>query len=516
MKRILPVLFALLTVFAVGAQEFTIVNGAEPASLDPHYVESVPDHRIYQALFEGLTITDPKTNRAIGGLAEKWSFSKDNKTVTFNLRKNAVWSDGVKITADTVVKSWLRKMDPKNAFQYADLCANAIVGGAEYMTGKAGPEGVKIVAKDASTFVVTLVNPTPHFADMVAHYAFAVVPIHAIEKNGADWIKPGKFVGNGPFVLEDWKPQEKVTVVANAKYWDAKNVKLKKITFLPIDDLNTAWNLYKSGGADWVDTIPAELKDEIKLRKDFHEAPEYGTYYYIINTKRKPLDNADVRKALAMSFDKKELTANVSKTGVPANSFVPPSSGYVPAKGFGFNPEEAKKLLAKAGYPDGKGFPAFQILYNTSSSHKRIAEYIQAQWKTVLGIDVSLVNQEFTTYLDTRSQSHDFDIARAGWIADYLDPSTFSDMWVTGSTQNDGQYSNPKYDELIKKAAGQIGDARLKTMAEAEKVLIDQDMAIIPIYFYTTQNVIDLTKWDGWYANPMNSHPWKFVGPKKK
>jgi oligopeptide transport system substrate-binding protein len=515
MKRILAILFALAAVIAVNAQEFTMVNGAEPASLDPHYVESVPDHRIYQALFEGLTSTNPETNRAIPGIAESWKFSKDNKIITFYLRKNAVWSDGVPITATTCVQSWQRKIDPKNAFQYADMVVDFVAGADLVNTGKAGPEALKVKAISDYIFEVTLKNPTPFFADVVAHYAFAIVPIHAIQKFGQDWVKPGNIVSNGAFVLESWKAQDKLTVVKNPKYWDASKVMLKRITFLPIDDLNTAWNLYKSGGADWIDAIPAELKDEIKLRKDFHEAPEYGTYYYIINFKRKPLDDVRVRKALAMAFDKKEVTTNVAKTGVPAMSFVPPSAGYPPAKGVGYNPEEARKLLAAAGFPGGKGFPAFQILYNTSSNHKRIAEYIQAQWKTNLGIEVTLVNQEFNTYLDTRSQAHDFDIARAGWIADYLDPFTFTSMWIADSTQNDGAYNNPKYDALLEKSKAQLGDARLKTMGEAEKILIDEDMAIIPIYFYTTQNVIDLSKWSGWYPNPMNSHPWKFIGPKK-
>ncbi len=515
MKKILVVLFAVLAVCAVNAQNFTIVNGAEPASLDPHYVEGVPEHRLTMAFFEGLTVSDPKTNRAIPGIAESWTFSKDYKTVTFKLRK-ATWSDGVPITADTVVKSWLRKMDPKNAFQYADLPAGVIAGAADYLAGKAGPESVQIKAVDPQTFQVNLVGPTPHFADMTTHYAFAIVPIHAIEKYGKDWVKPANWVSDGPFILSEWKPQEKIVAVPNPRYWDAKNVKLKKITFIPNDDVNVGYNLYKTGAADWIDTVPSELMDEIKLRKDFHVAPEYGTYYFIINVTRKPLDNVLVRKALASAIDKKALVEKVTKGGqIPANAFVPPSAGYTPAKGFAYNPEEAKKLLAQAGYPGGKGFPKIAILYNTSSNHKRIGEFVQSQWKENLGINVDLVNQEWSTYLDTRSSAHNFDIARAGWIADYLDPSTFSDMWVTGGTQNDGLYSNKKYDDAIENARLQSGAERLKTLMDAEDVLINQDMAILPIYFYVTQNMINLDKWDGWYPNPLNQHPWKYIQPKK-
>jgi len=194
---------------------------------------------------------------------------------------------------------------------------------------------------------------------------------------------------------------------------------------------------------------------------------------------------------------------------------VPPSTGYTPAKGYDFDPAAARKLLAEAGYPDGKGFPTFTILYNTSSAHKSIAEFVQAQWKVNLGINVSLMNQEWGTYLDTRSQSHNFDIARAGWIGDYLDPSTFLEMFITGGTQNDGLYSNPKYDELLNKARVTSGTERFQYLMDAEKILIDQDMAVLPLYFYVTQNLIDLDKWDGWYPNPLNIHPWKFIRPKK-
>ncbi len=515
MKKSIIVLFAFLMVFALGAQDFTIVNGAEPASLDPHAVEGVPEHRIYMALFEGLTIPDPKTNRALPGIAESWSFSKDYKTITFKLRK-ATWSDGVEITADTVVKSWLRKMDPKNAFQYADLPAGYIEGGMDYLSGKAGPEAVKIRAVDKSTFEVKLVGATPFFPDMACHYAFAIVPMHAIEKFGNEWVKAENWVSNGPFVLSAYKPQESVVVTKNPKYWDAKNVVLKKVTFIANEDLNVGYNLYKSGAADWINAVPSELVNEIKLRKDFHVAPQYGSYYYILNVTHKPLDDARVRKALAMGFDKKALVEQVTLGGqIPANTFVPPSTGYPSPKGFSFDAETARKLLAEAGYPGGKGFPSFSILYNTSSNHKKIAEFIQAQWKTNLGVDVTLVNQEWGTYLDTRSQSHAFDIARAGWIADYLDPSTFSDMWVTGGTQNDGLYSNKKYDDLIAKAKITSGAERMKNLGDAETILIDQDMAIMPVYFYVTQNMIDLTKWDGWYSNPMDEHLWKFIRPKK-
>lgn len=495
--------------------EFIINNGAEPASLDPAHVEGVPEHRLSMALFEGLTVNDPKTSRPLPGLAEKWSFNETKDVVTFTLR-DTVWSDGTPITAQDLVDSWVRKLDPKEAAQYADLLY-VIKGAEEYNKGTTGPEGLQVKALDKLTFQVTLVGPTPHFPAMAAHYAFGVVPMHAIKKFGADWIKVGNFVGNGPFTLKEWTPQEKIVVVPNPKYWDAANVGLSKITFLPIEDVNTSYQLYKAGQADWIEQPPVDLMAEVKLDPNFDVAPEYGTYYFIPNITRKPLDNPDVRKALSMAFDRQALVEKVTQGGqIPATGFVPPSNGYTPAAGYAFDVAKAKELLAKAGFPEGAGFPTFKILYNTSANHQRIAEFIQEEWKKNLGINVELVNQEWSTFLDTRSQSHDFDIARSGWIGDYLDPSTFTDMFITGGTQNDGLYSNAKYDELIKRARTQEGDARLATLMEAEKILIDEDMAVIPVYYYVTQNLINKSKWEGWYGNPLNVHPWKFIKPAKK
>ncbi len=516
MRRVILVMLALTAAAGLAvAQEFVMNNGAEPQTLDPHHIEGVPEHHIYTSLFEGLTINDPKTSRAIPGVAEKWTFSKDMKTVTFKLRK-AVWSDGTPIKAQDFVESWKRKLDPNEAAQYADLLY--IIEGAEaYNTGKAGPGDLKIRAVDDYTFEVTCVGPTPHLPDMVAHYAFAVVPLHAIKKYGLEWVKPGNIVSNGPFVLQEWKPQERISVVPNPRYWNASRVKLKKIIFLPIDDTNTSYQMYKAGQIDWCDTatVPAERMDEIKLRKDFQVAPYYGSYYYIFNVTRKPLDDPRVRKALSMAFDRQALVDKVTMGGqIPAFTFVPPSSGYKPPAGLGYNIEEARKLLAEAGYPGGRGFPAFQILYNTNANHQKLAAFIQEEWKKNLGINVTLINQEWGTYLDTRSQSHDFDIARAGWIGDYLDPSTFSDMWIIDGTQNDGLYNSREYTDLIFKARKQSGATRMKTLMQAEDILIMKDHAIMPIYFYVTQNLIDLDKWGGWFKNPLDIHPWQYIYKK--
>ncbi|HOX32441.1 MAG TPA: peptide ABC transporter substrate-binding protein [Spirochaetales bacterium] len=520
MKRILAVLFALVAVMGLAAQDFIFNNASEPQSLDPALIQGVPEHRLYMSLFEGLTTFDPKTNLAVPGLAEKWTVSKDMKTYTFKLRK-AVWSDGTPIKAQDVVDSWLRILDPATASNYAYMPAAAIEGAEAYNSNKGPKEGVKIKAVDASTFEVTFVGPLPYALDMLTHYAFAVMPMHAIAKFGADWIKPGNFVGNGPFVLKEWKPQDKIVVEKNAKYWDAKNVKLKTITYLAIEDQNVSYEKFKAGEIDWDTQIPPAKIDEIKLRKDYQVIVGTTVYYYIFNTTRKPFDDVRVRKAFSMAINRQELTEKVLKAGdVPTAGLVPPMGGFVTAKGNGYNPEEAKKLLAAAGFPGGKDFPKFVLIYNTSARHKMIAEWVQQQWKTTLGIDVELQNLEWNTFLDTRSKTHDFSVTRAGWQADYLDPGNYLEMFLTAKTpdnwgNNDGMYSNKKYDSLMAQAAQMpAGAKRNAVMQQAEDILVTQDQAVAPFFFYVNQNLIDLTKWGGWYKTTMDVHPLKNIFKK--
>lgn len=506
------------SLFAGGAGDqggFIFNNGAEPQSLNPVHIEGVPEHRLYMALFEGLVSYDPKTNEAVPGVAESWSRNAAGDVVTFKLR-DVVWSDGVKITAQTFVDSWLYYLSPEVAAAYAYMPAMVVKGAEAYNAGKAGADAVGVRAVDEKTFEVTLVGPVPYAVDMMAHYSFAVLPMHAIQKYGEDWIKPKNFVGNGPFVLETWVPQDKITMVPNKKYWNAKNVFLKRLIALPIENTNTSHQKYKSGELDWDTTIPTELIDEIKLRDDFHASPAVTSYFYYINLNDPVLKDVRVRKALSMSVDRTELVEKVLRGGqVPTFAVVPPFSGYTPAKGTGYDVAAAKKLLAEAGYPNGEGFPVKTVIYNTNEAHKKIAEWVQQQWKKNLNINVIIENLEWKTFIDTR-QKNDFDIGRAGWQADYQDASNFLELFLTGAGNNDGRYENPEYDALLKKAATMpAGPERQKVLHDAEEIVITQDQAVLPFYLYVSQNMIDLNKWDGWYENAMDVHPWVGVKPKQ-
>ena len=518
----------VLVVTAVTAQgannQLIISNGAEPQSLDPSLIQGVPETNIYIALFEGLMRYDAKTGLGQPGLATSFTVSADKLVYTFKLRES-VWSDGTPVTAQTVVDSWLRTLDPTTGSQYAYMIGMVVKGADAYNTSsekdaaklKALRDAVAIKALDAKTFQMTLTGPAPYVSDMLTHQAFAVLPMHAIAKYGKEWTKPGNFVGNGAYVLKDWKPQQQITVVKNEKYWDKANVFIPSIEFLPIEDMSTSYQKYKNGEIDWVNNqaFPSANIDEAKLRKDYQVAPQVATYYYIFNVTKKPVSDVRVRKAMAMALNTKELVAKVTKGGeLMATSISPALPGYTPAAGNGYNVAAAKKLLAEAGFPDGKGFPKLTVLYNTNERHKIIAEWVQQQWKTQLGIEVELQNMEWKTFLDVRSKQHDFVICRAGWVGDYQDPNTFLDMFITGSGNNDGLYSSKKYDDLVHLAATQTGATRMKTLHDAEEILMTKDQAVAPFFFYVNQDLIDLSKWTGWYPTPNGFHP--YVGMKHK
>ncbi|MFP4363375.1 MAG: peptide ABC transporter substrate-binding protein [Spirochaetia bacterium] len=516
---LLVLLIAVTGLFAGGGQEaeeepveFVLYNGGEPQSLDPANISGVPEHRIYMSLFEGLVSYDPETLEATPGVAESWEVSDDGMQYTFHLREDAQWSDGTPITAQTFVDSWLRFLSPDTAAVYSYMVNMVIAGARDYNAGEAGPDAVQIRAVDDHTFQFDLTGPAPYVLGMLAHYAFAPVPLHVIEEYGDEWTRPENFVGNGPFTLENWRPQQELTVVPNETYWDAEAVQLDRVVYLPIEDNVTAYNMYKNGEMDWCTTVPLDSLDEARLREDYHNNPALITYYYVFNVEREPLDDSRVRKALSMAIDRQELVEMVTRGGqIPAFDVCPPLNGYEPVEG---NPEDfdlAREYLADAGFPGGEGFPELEILYNTSEGHRKIAEYIQQKWSEVLGIDVTLVNQEWQTYLASRNE-HDFEIARAGWAGDYQDPNTFLDMFITGSGNNSGEYSNPEYDRLIDEAATMPGGPeRNEVLRRASQILHNEDQGIMPLYYYAITNMIDTDVWGGWYENTLDIHPLKDI-----
>jgi oligopeptide transport system substrate-binding protein len=493
--------------------DFIMSNGSEP-TIDPSLLNDVPSTNVGLGLFEGLMQYDPTTNKGAPAMAESYTISPDGLTVTFKLRK-AQWSDGHPVTAGDFVYGLERICDPKTAADYAYMPGMVIKGADDFTNGKITDfSQVGIKAIDDQTLQFTLTGPAPYFVDMTCHNAFWPLPKWCIEKYGNEWTKPGNIVTNGPYTLKEWKPQEYVFLVKNAKYWDARNVKLRGIKILASDNDSTNYNMYKSGEVDWMHGIALSKIDEIKLRPDYQQSAQVATYYYEFNVTKKPVSDVRVRQALAMAIDKQTLVDKVTKGGqIATDGMVPPMAGYSPKTGLTFNADQAKKLLAEAGFPNGKGFPTLTIVYNTNEGHKAIAEYIQQQWKTNLNINVVLKNMEFKTLIDLRSKQHDFTVARAGWVGDYLDPNTMLDLFVTGGGNNDGLYSNAQFDKLIEGARMAKGADRMAMLEQAENILLT-DQAIVPIYHYTNQNLIDTAKWGGWNATPLDFHPFKYIFKK--
>ncbi|MDY0287599.1 MAG: peptide ABC transporter substrate-binding protein [Sphaerochaeta sp.] len=495
---------------------FRISNGAEPESLDPALIQGVPEHRIYMALFEGLVATDPQTALAVPGVAESWTISDDMTRYTFKLRKDALWSDGKAITADDVVYSWLRTLDPATAGPYAWFPCMFLAGAQEFNDGVAGPESVGIRALDDHTFQMDLIGPLPYALDALAHYSFAIVPRHAIEKYGSAWTDPAVFVGNGPFNLSERVAQSSITAVKNDKYWDKDNVALGKVIFYSSDSDATNYTMYLNGEVDWATNVPPDQVAGAQMRDDFQIAPQLATYYYVFQTQKAPVNNVLVRKALSLAVDRTALVEDVLRfVQIPAWGIVPPMEGYE-ALGFPYDDhddavDEARTLLAEAGYPAGRGFPTISILYNTNEGHKQIGQFIQRQWRSNLGIQAKLMNQEWQTYLSNRNQGN-FTVARAGWVGDYPDPNTFLDMFLTGGGMNGGQYSNEVYDLLVNESARmEAGSDRMSVLKTAEIIMIDQDQALMPLYHYVTVNMVDTDTWGGWHTNVMDCHPPKAI-----
>lgn len=475
-------------------------NGTEPQGIDPHITTGVPESRIQQALFEGLVGKDPATLAPLPGVAESWEVSEDGLVYRFTLRADARWSDGTPLTAEDFRWSWWRGLQPELANEYAYMMF-PLKNAEAYLNGKVedfDQVGVRVI--DARTLEVTLEASTPYFLQLLDHHSFFPVPRHVIEKFGAptdrftQWTRPANFVGNGAFVLTEWRLNRLVRVEKNPRYWDAANVRLNAVVFYPTENIVTEERMFRSGQLHYTNDMPIDKvplyreQNPDQMRMDLY----LGTYYYMLNTTRPGLDDVRVRRALSMAIDRQTLIDTVMQgVNVPAWTITPPGTlGYQPPKLFDFDPEGARKLLAEAGYPDGKGLPPLEILYNTHEQHRKIAVTLQQMWKQHLNIEVGMLNQEWKVYLDTRNQM-DYSLARAGWIGDYVDPTTFLDLWITDGGNNNTGWSNPQFDELVLRRipAMKTTAERLEGFAQAETILM-QEMPAIPIYTYVTKHLV--------------------------
>jgi len=388
-------------------------------------------------------------------------------------------------------------------------------------------------AKDEHTLVVELAAPTPYFLELTSFYPLFPVPRRAIEKSaGRNWFLPDRIVSNGPFQLREWRVGDHIRLERSDSYWGRKDVKLRDVDILPIENTTTSLNLYLTGELDWLpqQSIPQDLAPDLRQRADFFTGPAFIAYYYRINCTRKPFDDVRVRKALNLAIDREQITRDVMRMGqLPARYLVPPGiRGYEPPEtGISFDVEQARKLLADAGFPEGRGFPKFGILYNTLESHKKVAEVLADQLRRNLHLDVAAYNQEWQSYQHS-TQAMDYDLARAGWVGDYEDPNTFLDLWLTNGGNNRTGWGSVVYDRLLAAAADveqfvaqpefvlehahdaaalkRLADAaratadaaqrvqsmselRMALLAEAERILVHDQFPIVPIYVYVTSDM---------------------------
>jgi len=470
-------------------------NGSEPETLDLHLATGQPEHHIFSSLFEGLVAPLPDNPDANGpGAAASWEHSPDFVTWTFHLQPNGKWSDGTPVTAADFAYSYERELTPALAADYAAML-HPLLNAEAFNKGEItdfSKVGVRVI--DDHTLQLTLKGPTPFLPSMLKHYSWFPVPRHAIERFGkmtdrdTKWTRPGNMVCNGPFQHKEWRFTHSITVERNPHYWDAAAVKVNQIVFLPIQNTGTEDRAFNDGQIHATNTVPLDKTPVYRDTRpaEYHEDPLLSVYFYRCNVTKKPFDDKRVRKALALAIDRESLIKNVLRAGQkPALGFTPPGcgEGYSTPSVLKFDPVEARRLLAEAGFPDGKGFPKFDILINTMESHRTIAEAIMAMWQQHLKLPVTVLNQDWSVYLKSQ-RDLEFTVCRAGWVGDYLDPFTFLSIWQKGDGNNNTGWHRPRYDELMAQSCLEADPVkRMAMLREAEELLLDE-LPILPIYWY--------------------------------
>ena len=494
-------------------------NGSEPESVDPHIVTGVPEHNVICALTEGLVAEDPVDLSPVPGTAERWEISEDGTVYTFYLRENAKWTNGDPVTAQDFVASFKRILTPSLASKYAYMLF--LMKNAEsYQKGELTDfEQVGVKALEDRVLQITLNEAAPYFLSLLNHYTWFPVHLPTVEKHGKPddrgnpWTRPENFISNGPFRLKEWRLSDVMIVEKNPDYWDAETVKLKEIHFYPIESAETQDLAFRAGRLHTTyETLPEKISeyrdaDPSVLRID----PYAGSYFYRINTQKEPFNDIRVRKALSLAIDRDTIVKNVSRgEQISGYYYTPPgTAGYTARAKLEFNVDEAKKLLAEAGYPDGEGFPKAELLFNTSDLHRPIAAAVQEMWRKHLNIDVELANQEWKVYLDSQRNGN-YQICRAGWIADYVDPNSFLGVWTSWSQQNQTGWASTAYDNLIKKAeSSKDNDERIEFFQQAEEILLDE-VPILPIYIYTRVYLLHPAV-QNWHPTLLDHHPYKHV-----
>lgn len=492
--------------------------GSEPTDLDPHIVTSLSEARILPALFEALVNFDPQTLAPTPGLAERWDVSADGLTYTFHLR-DARWSNGDPIVAQDVIDSWRRMLTPTLAADYAYFFY-LIRGAEDYHKGRTSDvASVGLAAPEARTLVVHLAHPAPYFFQILLNSPWRPVHVRSIARvgpayqRGTRWTLPAHIVTSGPFRLREWTPHQRIVVDKSPDYYDRDRIKLPGIVFYPTDSIDAEERAFRSGQLHA--TYSVSLSKLASYRRDNPGSlriDDYvNTYLFRFNTLRAPLNDARLRRALSLAIDRESIAAHVLKGGQkPASTFTPPNlPGYTPPARPARDLATARRLLAEAGYPGGKDLPLLEVLYNNSEINRNVAEAIQEMWRRDLGVSANLVNQEYKVVFANR-RTGNYQILLGDWVADYLDPTTFLDLWRSDSGNNHTGWGDPAYDALMQRATRTVDPAaRAALLAQAETLLLDA-APIAPIYFNTHAYLLSPAV-KGWHPSPMDHIDYRHV-----
>lgn len=517
-KRIslLLALILMLSIFLVacgsGSKEEQILrlnNFSEPGYFHPGLARGTHDSWVLEHIMEGLTKKGPDGSIQ-PGMAKEWKVSDDGLTYTFTLR-DAKWSNGDPVTAHDFEYAWKYALSPEAASEYAYQLFY-IKNGEEYNAGKATADEVAVKALDDKTLEVTLTAPTGYFLELLSFYTYYPINKNVASQN-PDWYKEAAtYVSNGPFYLAEWNHNENIVIKKFKDYYDKDLIKLEEIHFAIVADETTMWQMYQTGDLDHAYPLPSEVIPTLVDDPEYSSPPDLATYYYNINTTLPGLKNKKIRKALALAIDREAIVTHVTQGGqMPASSLTPPgipdvTGDFKENTGvlYSYDPETAKQLFAEGLKEEGLSGLSVTLLYNTSTLHKSVAEAVQQMWKETLGVNVELEVVDFQVKLD-REVALDFEISRAGWIGDYIDPMTFMDMFVTGGGNNNTGWSNAEYDRLIAEAKATADNTvRMANMHRAEEILADE-MPIIPIYYYTKPQMLKSYVKGVYY--PVNRYP---------
>lgn len=506
------ILLLPITAFLIGRPrplpraDFTFVMPKENSTLDPAQATSVSDGWIIQALFEGLTRLDPVTLEVLPATAERHEVSADGLVHTFHLRRDARWSDGRPVTADDFVFAWRRTLDPALGCVFAELL-QPVEGAAEILAGMRPAREAGLAATDPHTFVVRLIQPCSYLTALAAHFSLSPLRSDQVGEHGSSFTAPGRLVSNGPYRLALRRIRDRIRLVRNEQYHRAEDVALGVIDALAIDSPTTAMNLFLAGEVDWVNALPSAAIPYLRGRDELRLNTVLATRILRFNVTVDALADPRVRRAIDLALDRDALSRHVYRSGErPATSYVPPElPGYTPPARPQAEIEEARRLLADAGYPGGLGLAELELLHPADESRRAVAEAISLTLRESLGIRLRPMPQEFKVYIDSQNTLR-YQICLGIWVGDYLDPSTFLDVFRAGSGTNRTGWKEPRYDALLDQAAASVDqEERFRLLAEAERLLLAEG-PIAPICFAGQPNLVS-SRVEGFTTNPLDLHP---------